>query len=82
MFFHSFISISGFALFSHWNSPHHGRHKTVKIKDLMFGIIKKYITIPDWVIVENIIPPAPRLIITFLGMIFSTITLSENVIFI
>ena len=37
------------------------------------------ITFPDWVIVKNI----PRnVIITFQEMIFSTITLSENVIFI
>ena len=38
------------------------------------------ITFPDWVIVENIIPR--YVIITFPEMIFSTITQSENVIFI
>ena len=38
------------------------------------------ITFPDWVIVENIIPR--NVIITFPEMIFSTITQSENVIFI
>ena len=37
-------------------------------------------TFPNWVIVENIIPR--NVIITFPGMIFSTITQSENVIFI
>ena len=37
-------------------------------------------TFPDWVIVENIIPR--NVIITFPEMIFSTITQSENVIFI
>ena len=44
---------------------------------------KKYymnITFPDWVIVENIIPR--NVIITFPELIFSTITQSENVIFI
>ena len=38
------------------------------------------ITFPDWVKVENIIPR--NVIITFPEMIFSTITQSENVIFI
>ena len=38
------------------------------------------ITFPDWVIVKNIIPR--NVIITFPEMIFSTITQSENVIFI
>ena len=38
------------------------------------------ITFPDWVIVENII--LRNVIITFPEMIFSTITQSENVIFI
>ena len=38
------------------------------------------ITFPDWVIVENIIPK--NVIITFLEMIFSIITKSENIIFI
>ena len=38
------------------------------------------ITFPDWVMVENIIPR--NAIITFPEMIFSTITQSENVIFI
>ena len=38
------------------------------------------ITFPDWVIVENII--WRNVIITFLEMIFSTITQSDNVIFI
>ena len=38
------------------------------------------ITFPDWVIVKNII--ARNVIITFPEMIFSTITKSENVIFI
>ena len=40
----------------------------------------KNITFPDWVIVENIIPR--NAIITFPEMTFSTITQSENVIFI
>ena len=43
------------------------------------GILYKYY-VPDWVIVENIIPR--NAIITFPEMIFSTITQSENVIFI
>ena len=41
---------------------------------------KIHITFSDWVIVENII--SGNVIITFLGMIFSTITQSGNVIFI
>ena len=49
-----------------------------KESNVLFGIIN--ITCPARVTVENIIP-APRLIITFLGMIFSTITRAGNVIF-
>ena len=40
MYFHPCILKRGCALFSLWKSPHHGRHKTVENKNLMFGIIK------------------------------------------
>ena len=44
MYFHSFISIRGCALFSLWNSPHHGRPKTVETKGSNVGYnkISKY----------------------------------------
>ena len=42
------------------------------------GKLYKYY-VPDWVVVENIIPR--NAIITFPEMIFSTITQSKNVIF-
>ena len=56
MYFHSFISIRGCALFSLWNSPNHGRHKTVETKGSNVRYNKINITFPDMVIVENIIP--------------------------
>ena len=61
MYFHSCISISclsirGCALFSLWNSPHHGRLKTVENKGSKIRYNKINITFPDWLIVENIIP--------------------------
>ena len=55
IFIHECISIRGCALFSLWNFPHHGRPKTVENK----GSNVRY----------NKINTAPRLIITFLGMI-------------
>ena len=63
-----------------WNSLHHGRPKTVENKGSSIRYNKINITFSDWVIVENII--SGNVIITFLGMIFSTITQSGNVIFI
>ena len=56
MYFHSFISIRGCALFSLWNSPHHGRPKTVETKGSNVRYNKINISFPDTVIVENIIP--------------------------
>ena len=56
MYFHSCISIRGCALFSLWNSPHHGRHKTVENKGSNVRYNKINITFPAWVIVDNIIP--------------------------
>ena len=56
MYFHSCISIRGCALFSLWNSPHHGRPKTVENKESNVWYNKINITFPDRVIVENIIP--------------------------
>ena len=61
MYFHLCISISclsirGCALFSLWNSPHHGRLKTVENKGSNVQYNKINITFPDWLIVENIIP--------------------------
>ena len=57
MFFHSCISfIRGCALFSFWNSPDHGRPKTVENKGSNVRYNKINITLPDWVKVENIIP--------------------------
>ena len=56
MYFHSCISIRGCALFSLWNSPHHGRPKTVENKGSNVRYNKINITFPDWVKVENIIP--------------------------
>ena len=63
-----------------WNSPHHGRPKTIENKGSNIRYNKIHITFSDWVIVENII--SGNVIITLLGMIFSTITQSGNVIFI
>ena len=56
MYFHSCISIRGCAFFSLWNSPHHGRPKTVENKGSNVRYNKINITFPDWVTVENIIP--------------------------
>ena len=56
MYFHSCISIRGYALFSPWNPPHHGRPKTVENQGSNYRYIKINITFPVWVIVENIIP--------------------------
>ena len=56
MYFHSCISITGCALFSRWNDPHHGRPKMVENKGSNVRYNKINITFPDWVIVENIIP--------------------------
>ena len=56
MNFHSCISIRGCALFSLWNSPHHGRPKTVENKGSNVRYNKINITFPNWVKVENIIP--------------------------
>ena len=50
------VSIRGCALFSLWNSPHHGRPKTVENKGSNVRYNKINITFPDWVIVENNIP--------------------------
>ena len=44
------------ALFSLWNSHHHGRPKTVENKGSNVRYNKINITFPDWVKVENIIP--------------------------
>ena len=43
-------------LFSLWNSPHHGRPKTVENEGSNVQYNKINVTFPDWVIVENIIP--------------------------
>ena len=56
MYLHSCLSIRGCALFSLWNSPHHGWPKTVENKGSNVRYNKINITFPDWVIVENIIP--------------------------
>ena len=56
MYFHSCISIRGYALFSLWYSPHHGRPNTVENKGSNVLYNKINITFPDWVKVENIIP--------------------------
>ena len=56
MYFHSCISIRGRALFSLWNSPNHGRPKTVEYEGSNVRYNKINITFPDMVIVENIIP--------------------------
>ena len=56
MYFHSCISIRGCALFSLWNSPHHGRPKTVENKASSVRYNKINITFPDWVKVKNIVP--------------------------
>ena len=56
MYFHSCISIRGCALFSLWNSPHHGRHKMVENKGSNVRYNKINIAFPDCVRVENIIP--------------------------
>ena len=45
----------GCALFSRWNSPHHGRPKTVENKGSNIRYNKINITFPDWVKVANII---------------------------
>ena len=79
------MSIRDCALFSLWNYPHHGRPKTVENKGSNVRYNKINITFPDSVIVENISPSnmiINRLIITFLGMSFLTITQLGNVIFI
>ena len=60
--------------------PHHGRPKTAENKGSNIRYNKIYITFSDWVIFENII--SGNVVITFLGLIFSTITQSGNVIFI
>ena len=70
----------GCAPFSIWNSPHHGRPKTVENNRSNIRYNKINITFSDRVIVENII--SGNVIIAFLRMIFSTITQSGNVIFI
>ena len=56
IFIHECISIRGSALFSLWNSPHHGRPKTVENKGSNVRYNKINVTFPDWVIVENIMP--------------------------
>ena len=56
------------ALFSLWNSPHHGRPKTVENKGSNFWYNKINITFPDWVIVENI---TTRYMIINLGCAFA-----------
>ena len=56
IFIHECISIRGCALFSLWNSPRHGRPKTVENKGSNVRYNKINVTFPDWVIVENIIP--------------------------
>ena len=56
MQFHSYISIRACALFSLWNSPHHGRPKTVENKGSNVRYNKINIRFSDWVTVENIIP--------------------------
>ena len=53
--------------------------KTVENKGSSIRYNKINITLSDWVIVENII--SGNVIITFLGVIFSTITQSGNVLF-
>ena len=50
------MSIRDCALFSLWNSPHHDRPKTAENKKSNVRYNRINITIPDWVIVENIIP--------------------------
>ena len=49
------ISIRDCALYSLWNSFHHGRHKKVENKGSNVRYNKINITFPDWVKVENII---------------------------
>ena len=56
MYFHSCISFRGCALFSLWNSPHHGRPKAVENKGSNVPYSKINITFTDWVKVKNIIP--------------------------
>ena len=56
MYFHSCIYIRGCALFSLWNSPRHGRPKTVENEGSNVWYNKTNITFPGWVKVENIIP--------------------------
>ena len=63
MYFHSetCISIRGCELFFLWNSPHHGRPKTVENKGSNIRNNKINISFPEWVKVEwvkveNIIP--------------------------
>ena len=43
-------------IISLWNSPHHDRPKTVENKGSNVRYNKINIALPDWVIVENIIP--------------------------
>ena len=43
-------------IISLWNSPHHGRPKTVENKGSNVRYNRINITFPNWVIVENIIP--------------------------
>ena len=56
IFIHECIYIRGCALFSLWNSPHHGGPKMVENKGSNVRYKKINVTFPDWVIVENIIP--------------------------
>ena len=63
-----------------WNSPYHGRPKTVENKGSNIQYNKINITFSYRMIVKNSI--SGNVIITFLGMIFSTITQSGNIIFI
>ena len=54
IFIHAYLR--GCALFSLWNSPHHGRPKTVENKGSNVRYNKMNITFPARVKVENIIP--------------------------
>ena len=65
------------ASFSLWNSPHHGRPKTIENKGSNIRYNKIHITFSDWVIVEKII--SGNVIITFPGWVVTWFLLGYTV---